>query len=301
MTEPVVRLEGLCRYYGSHAALRSLSFEVEAGTVTALVGRNGAGKTTALRLLLGLETPTRGSASVFGRNSRELRPDDRARIGYVAEGHPLPGWMTVTACERFDASFHSGWNARLFAAVLEHFGLRVGQRVSELSRGQRAGLSLALALAPDPELLVLDDPCLGLDPIARHAFLESMVHVVEKGGRTILLSSHLVSDVERLADRLVVIDEGRLRASCPTETLQRRVRRFVLTDEETETVKDEPGFLCLERRDGRSLVSLVVSEGEPGPAGAREGDPLSLEQALQAYLGERGERRSFFDSVGGVG
>lgn len=295
--EPVIRVEDLWRVHGDRAALRGLSFEVVRGTVTALVGRNGAGKTTALRILLGLDAASRGRGVVLGRDCRDLGPAERARMGHVAEGHPLPGWMAATECERFDAATHPRWNRALFAAVLQHFDIDPTRRVHDLSRGQRAGLSLALALAPEPELLVLDDPCLGLDPIARHALLESLVHVVERGDRTVLMSSQVIGDLERLADRLVILERGRLRAACAVDTFRSRVRRFACPPEIAREAAALPGFLRLERRDDECLVTVVLDDGAPPPEQAREEVPMTLEEALVAYLGDRGERPSLTDHV----
>ncbi len=174
-----------------------------AGSIYGFLGRNGMGKTTTIRILLGLEEPTRGGTRVFGEDSRRLRPETRARIGYLPEGHHVYGWMTVRECGQFQAAFFPKWNQHIFDVVITHFRLTPKMKAGHLSRGQRAGLCLAMTLAPEPELLVLDDPALGLDPVARRSLLQSMLYVTRQPNRTILFSSHLLSDVERVADRIV--------------------------------------------------------------------------------------------------
>jgi len=173
--QPVIRSRGLTRYFGSKPAVYELDLEVPRGGIFAFLGRNGSGKTTTIRMLLGLLTPTRGEGSVLGCDIRGLNPATRARISYLAEDHPLYGWMTVRQVGEFQAAFFPRWHEKIFRGVVGHFGLSDRARVKKLSRGERAGLSLAVTLAPDPELLILDDPGMGLDPVARRAFVESMI------------------------------------------------------------------------------------------------------------------------------
>jgi len=170
----VIKTQGLTRYFGSKAAVYELNLEVPRGTVFAFLGRNGSGKTTTIRLLLGLMRPTRGTGSILGYDIRALTPDVRARIGYLTEEHQLYGWMTVRECRDFQSRFYPKWNEKIFRGIVGHFGLDVQARVRALSRGERAGLCLALTLAPEPELLVLDDPALGLDPEGLHEEVEDV-------------------------------------------------------------------------------------------------------------------------------
>jgi ABC-2 type transport system ATP-binding protein len=153
----------------------------------------------------------------------------RRRIGYVTEGHRLFRWMSIGRLEAFQKAFHpKQWDARFFADMIEYFGLSVKQKVKDLSNGQRAQVSLALALAPNPELLIMDDPTLGLDAAIRRQFLEGMIELITRQGRTVLFSSHILGDVERVADRLIVIDKGVLRADCSLEQFRTSVRKVVM-------------------------------------------------------------------------
>lgn len=300
MSEYVIETQGLTKYFGKTCVVSELNLKVPKGSIFGFLGRNGAGKSTTIRMLLGLVEPTRGSARVLGKDCRSLSPDDRARIGYLPEGHHVYGWMTIEECGKFQAAFYQHWNSSIFDAVLSHFRLDRKNRAGNLSRGQRAGLCLALVLAPEPELLILDDPALGLDPVARRSLIQSMLYVTRTTDRTILFSSHLLSDVERVADEIAVLDRGTLRASCKLETFRRQVRQFVIRHDGNEPpLPDLPGLLQTFRTDTETSLTFA----NIGPAeiqriqvltGNRiEEVPLSLEDAFVTYVGERGAK-SFF-------
>lgn len=303
----VIRTDGLTRYFGRKCAVRDLSFEVPRGCVFGFLGRNGSGKTTTIRMLLGFLDPTRGSATVLGHDSRDLPPEIRARIGYMAEGHPVYGWMSITESGEFQRSFYPAWDQRVFDAVVEHFDIDPAAKAKSLSRGQRAGLSLALTLAPQPELLVLDDPALGLDPVARQALLEAIVYFTREEGRTILFSSHILADVERVADRIAVIRDGELRACSTLEGFRERIRKVVLHHGDAPpTLPRIPGLLSTERNGTQTILRVVdldeVHRSRLAACGiARlEEVPIGFEEALISYLGERGERGFFLSREGGA-
>lgn len=297
MADSVIETNGLTRYFGRKCVVDSLDLHVPQGCVFGFLGRNGSGKTTTIRMLLGLLEPTRGSCRVLGYDSADLPPEARARIGYLAEGHHVYGWMKVRECGWFQSRFYSHWNDDLFRTVLEYFRLDPQSRAGSLSRGERAGLCLALTLAPEPQLLVLDDPALGLDPVARRALLEAMVYVTRNTDRTILFSSHLLSDVERVADRIAVLDQGRLCACCAVESFRDRVRRLVAhfpaRPPETLSV---PGLLDAVRSERQVAITAVSSEDflerELRRLGADrvEAVPIDLEEAFISYVGKRGNR-----------
>ena len=297
MTDPVIQTRGLTRYFGDRCAVDAVSIDVPRGCVFGFLGRNGSGKTTAIRMLLGLLEPTRGSCSILGHDSSDLSPQARARVGYLAEGHHVYGWMRVGECEAFQARFYSHWNGELFRTILDYFRLDPASRAGSLSRGERAGLCLALTLAPEPELLILDDPALGLDPVARRALLEAMVYVTRREDRTIFFSSHLLSDVERVADRIAVLDRGRLCACCAVESFRERVRRVVahFPGHPPETMSI-PGLLDSVRSERQIAVTVVdeqdAIEEELRRLGADrvEQVPIDLEEAFISYVGKRGSR-----------
>jgi ABC-2 type transport system ATP-binding protein len=226
-TDPIVT-ERLTKYYGTRAVVNCLNLAVPKGCVYGFLGRNGAGKSTAIKMLTGMVHPDRGTARVLGEDSLALRPETRARIAYLAEGHPLYNWMTVGEAVRFMRAFYNRWNERLLERILDHFELSPKIKLRRLSNGQRAQVSLALAIAPDPELLILDDPTLGLDTVVRRDFLESMIQIIQGQGRTILFSSHILADVERVADRVGILVDGVLRVDCPTDVFKESIREVVL-------------------------------------------------------------------------
>ena len=304
MTENVIETRGLTRCYGRRCVVDSLDLAVPRGSVFGFLGRNGAGKSTTIRMLLGLVAPTRGSASVLGYDSTKLPPEARARIGYLAEGHHVYGWMTVREAGQFQAAFYPRWNGRVFDGVVKHFGLKPTAKAGDLSRGERAGLALAITLAPQPELLILDDPALGLDPVARRGLLQSMIYLTRDAGQTVFFSSHLLSDVERVADRIAVLDGSLLRADCALETFRSRVRQFVLTfPGPAPSLPALPGLLQTFRAGREATVTLVDSDSEAerrllglGAERVLEA-PLGLEDAFVAYLGDRGEKSFFLDDA----
>ncbi|MHC4201147.1 MAG: ABC transporter ATP-binding protein [Planctomycetota bacterium] len=306
MSDLAVRARGLTRYYGSKCAVDSLDLRAPKGIVYGLIGRNGSGKTTIIKMLVGLLRPTRGSSTVLGRDSQEIDPATRARIGYLPEGHPLYGWMRVGAAGRFVASFYETWNAGAFSRLLEYFELDPRARVKQLSRGQRAQVALSLVLAQEPELLIMDDPTLGLDAVVRREFVESIVELIQAGGRTVLFSSHQLGDVERVADRIAVLDRGVLRADCTVDTFRAKVKRVHLTFASRPPGSfDLPGIV--RRADGEREVALTIAnfdesvvEGlkEAGAESVEVAD-LGLEDAFVDYT-SGGERTAMLASVLGT-
>jgi len=296
----VIEIDHLTKYYGSREIVRDLSLRVPQGSIYGFLGRNGMGKTTTIRILLGFEEPTRGRTRVFGEDSRNLSPETRARIGYLPEGHHVYGWMTVKECGKFQASFFPNWNQDIFEAVITHFRLSPTMKSGHLSRGQRAGLCLAMTLAPEPELLVLDDPALGLDPVARRSLLQSMLYVTRQPNRTILFSSHLLSDVERVADRIVVLDGGVLRADCTVEMFRERLRHYVLTFRDTPPPAPHVKGLLESFRTDRELMMTIANatpetEGQLAELNPESLEPveMTLEDAFVSYVGERAEKTFF--------
>jgi ABC-2 type transport system ATP-binding protein len=306
--DPVIQARGLTRYFGERCAVNSLSFSVPRGSVFAFIGRNGAGKTTTIRMILGLLEPTRGSSAILGHDSAGLPPEARARIGYMAEGHPVYGWMRVGQYGRFQSGFYPRWNQDLFAAVIDHFSIDPRTRAGHLSHGQRAGLHLAMTLAIEPEVLMLDDPATGLDPAARRSLLEAMVYFTRSRERTIFFSSHLLDDVERVADQVAVLDYSVLRACCSVETFRDRVRRLVARFP-AEPPGDLPAFpgLLQTARDDNELSLLVVNPSghthrllESLGALAVDEQPVGLEEALIAYVGRHGKKSHLLQHLGGL-
>jgi len=293
MNDAIV-IERLIKHYGSRRVVDAVNLRVPAGCVYGFLGRNGAGKSTLIKTLLGMVQPDVGRATLLGEDFRDLRSATRARIAYLAEGHPLYRWMRVGEAARFTRRFYPTWREALFEGILDHFRISRRQKIGKLSNGQRAQVSLALALAPDPELLILDDPTLGLDTVVRREFLESLIHLIQRNGRTIFFSSHMLSDVERVADRVGILADGVLRVDCPTDHFKSAVRRVVM--EFSGAVPRFPACagLVSQRALGGKLELVVVDFGNQHrelaeSLGATDLDVLemNLEDAFIAYT--RGE------------
>lgn len=304
MSAPAIETKGLTCYFGKHCVVSDLNLKIKRGSIFGFLGRNGAGKSTTIRMLLGLERPTRGSATVLGHDCLNLPPEARGRIGYLSESHHVYGWMSVGECGWFQRQFYPDWKAKIFHAALSHFRLDLKTKAKDLSRGQRAGLCLALILATEPELLILDDPALGLDPVARRSLIQSMLYVSRRDDRTILFSSHLLSDVERVADHIAILDRGVLMADCNPETFRKAIRQFTFNYEGSAPQLPEiPGLLQSFRLENE--MTLAIANCSPAteqalralPVQKFQEVPLSWEEAFVNYVGERGEKNSFFDEM----
>jgi len=295
--ESIISTRDLTRFFGGRPAVECLNLDVPRGSVFAFLGRNGSGKTTTIRMLLGLVQPTRGTGRILGYDIRALPVEARARIGYLTEEHQLYGWMTVKESGEFQSRFYPRWNEKIFRGVVGHFNLKMNARVKDLSRGERAGLCLGLTLAPEPELLILDDPTLGLDPVACRALVESMIYLTRRSDRTIFFSSHQLADVERVADYIAILDRSVLRACCSLETFRKSVQQVQLRFPGTPPPLPEiPGLLQAFRSEGELRLTCVHYNGATEKAlqalspAQMEAVPLSLEDAFISYLGERGEK-----------
>jgi ABC-2 type transport system ATP-binding protein len=226
--EAVIAVAGLSRHFGSKAALEDVSLFVPRGCVFGLVGENGAGKTTLIKHLLGLLRAEAGTVRVFAQDPIAGTVEVLGRIGYLSEARDLPAWMRVDELLRYTEGFYPKWDRGYAAELLEQFGLNPSARVRTLSQGQLAKLGLLLALAYRPELLLLDEPSSGLDPLVRRDILEAIIRSVAEEGRTVLFSSHLLDEVERVSDHLAMIHQGRVVFSGPLDQVKESHRRLVI-------------------------------------------------------------------------
>jgi len=202
--------DGLGKRYGSRWALRDCTLEIPAGTVTALVGPNGAGKTTLLHLAVGLSRASAGEVEVFGHSPRADAALVLPRVGFVAQEHPLYRGLTIGETLTLGRRLNPSWDDAVARERIEDLGLSLRQKTGKLSGGEQAQVALTLALAKRPELLVLDEPIASLDPLARREFLQTVMQAVAETGMTVILSSHIVADLERVCDHLVILATGRV-------------------------------------------------------------------------------------------
>ena len=257
MSSPVIQTTDLTKRFGKNVAVDSLSLAVPEGTVFGFLGRNGAGKTTTIKMLLGLLPRTSGSASVLGLDSARKSLDIKRQVGYVPEQHHLYRWMTVDQLMWFCKAFYPTWDDAECARLLERFKLPGDKKIRQLSRGMIAKTALTLALAHDPKILVLDEPTGGLDVIVRREFLESIVRLIQERGKTVFISSHLLADVERVADQVAIIDRGALVAQESLESLKSRVKRLRLRYDGPAPDKIEVEGMLRSSRDKQEWIVSV--------------------------------------------
>ena len=215
MPDPVIAVSGLTRRFGAKTALNAVTLTIDRGGVYGLVGANGAGKTTLIKHILGLLRAERGSVRVFGKDPVEEPVNVLSRIGYLSEENDLPGWMRVDELIRYSKAFYPGWDDAYAEELRTRFGLEKGAKIKNLSKGQKARAGLVIALAYRPELLLLDEPSSGLDPIVRRDILAAVIRTIADEGRTVLFSSHLLDEVEQVADHVTIIREGTIVVSAP--------------------------------------------------------------------------------------
>lgn len=210
MTEPVLDIRSLSRSFGTRQALQNVTFSVPQGAVFGLVGENGAGKTTLLKHLLGLLKPSSGTVRVFGRDPVQAPGTVLGKIGYLSEDRDLPTWMRIDQLMHYRSAFYPDWDHDYARELVTMFDLDVKQRIRSLSRGQLARVGLLLAIAHRPQLLLLDEPSSGLDPVVRRDILAAIIRTVADEGRTVLFSSHLLEEVQRVSDHVAMLHDGQL-------------------------------------------------------------------------------------------
>ncbi|WP_010586625.1 ABC transporter ATP-binding protein [Schlesneria paludicola] len=256
------------KQFGRQTALDRVSLTGERGEVVALLGENGAGKTTALKILLGLIKPDGGSSRVLGLDSQLHGAEIRRRVGYMPDRPALYEWMTVAEIGWFAAGFYPLGYQQRYQHLIQKFELPNDKAIKNLSKGMQGKVSLALAMSHEPELLVLDEPTSGLDPLVRREFLESMIDVAA-GGRTVLLSSHQMVEVERVADKIAIIRGGKLVLFESLDVLKNRVQEVIITCDMMETIPPDlpPGASLLgAQRLARQWQMLVRDLDELGAA-----------------------------------
>ncbi len=226
--DPVIDIRGVSRRFGDTLALDDICLAVPRGGVFGLVGPNGSGKTTLIKHALGLLAPQSGSVRVFGRDPVADPVGVLARVGTLTEDNDLPGWMRVAEFFRYTRAFYPGWSDDYAAELQRAFALDANAKLKHLSNGQRARAGLVAALAYKPELLVLDEPSAGLDLLVRRDILGAIVRSVADEGRTVLFSSHLLDEVECVADRVAMIHKGRIAFAAPLDELRATHRRLTL-------------------------------------------------------------------------
>jgi ABC-2 type transport system ATP-binding protein len=280
----VLETRALGRRYGSQWALRDCTLEIPRGTVTALVGPNGAGKTTLLRLAVGLTRPNAGSVRVLGLDPHADAAEALPRVGFLAQEHPLYGGFTIEEMLRVGRKLNPGWDDEAARARIAALDLPPRKRVRSLSGGQRAQVALTLALAKRPELLLLDEPVASLDPLARREFMQSVLEAVAERELTVVLSSHILADLERVCDHLVILATGRTQLVGSIEEIVASHRLLTGPRDETEDVA-RLHDVVRESHAERQTTLIVRANGHVYDSRWTVHE-LDLEEIVLAYLGQ---------------
>ena len=292
-----VSTHGLSMRYGKRTALDGVDLRVPEGAVYVLIGANGAGKTTAMKVLLNVERPDGGSANVFGLDTASHGPQVRAQVGYIPESHEHAyAWMTCGRLIRHVAAHYPAWDHAYAARLVEVFGVRLERKVGTLSKGESRRLQFVLALAHRPPLLLLDEPTDGLDPAVRNRTFAHLAEHLADTPTTVVISTHHIHEVESLADHIGVLSAGRLIAQMSRDELRRTVLRYRVEAAEGWQAPPELRPASVRRsRGGREVQLTLIGEQSDvaarlAAAGAtvRDVTPLALEEAVLAFLTEEG-------------
>jgi ABC-2 type transport system ATP-binding protein len=291
-----IETDALTKRFRKLTAVDGVDLRVPWGSVYGFLGRNGAGKTTTISMLLGLLRPTSGKATVLGHSAKTDPVKIRAEIGYVPEKQIMYDWMTVEEILWFTSRFYKSWNEELASDLVGRFKLDPKRKLKHLSRGMVAEVCLILALAPEPRLLILDDPTSGMDPVVRREFLENIVDIVRDKKRTVFFSSHILTDIERVADWVGILKDGHMLVQSETDKLKLKMRKIAAKfkgDAPRELDMGEPLRI---QSDGSSLTATFTDYKDDIPeklrgmgATAVEVMDLSLDDIFVEYLGREND------------
>ena len=290
MNHYAIQTQELTKCFGQKRALNALNLNIPKAGVNALVGANGAGKSTLFRILLGLMAPSSGSATILGQDSNKLSGEHRSRIGFVNEEHTLPEWLKVGEILHMHKHLYPKWHQQSYDDVIGHFNVSSNQKISQLSRGERAGVNLALNMAQSPELLILDEPTLGLDIVAKQAFLESLLFAQQLSDMTIVYCSHHMEEVERVADNLFILEFGELKHASTPDDFRERVQYWVADFGQQRPQIEMPGLLQSRNIEGQEHIMVLDQDESFGAwlqsqgATFTQNVPISLEKAVNGFL-----------------
>lgn len=299
MNDNVIQIEGLHVRYGKYEALCGVDLCVPKGSIFGFIGRNGAGKTTTIKTLLGLLPSQAGTCHVLGLDAHKQSLEVRRRVGYMAEDQQMYGWMTVSEIINWVGSFYPAWDAAFVTHLREKVQLDPKQKVKNLSKGQNSKLALLLALGHRPQLVILDDPTLGLDPIARKEFLRYVISLLQNEGITVFFSSHLLYEIEPVADMIAIIDGGKIIKAEKTIDFRDNVKKLIVQQNGSNDWRQIGGLLDINTDDVTRCVAITVENCTPDKKSRIQSMgkiiqeiPLNLDEIFEAYvIGNRGERK----------
>jgi ABC-2 type transport system ATP-binding protein len=291
---PVIRFDNVAKSYGKLQVLESLSLHVERGEVYGFLGRNGAGKSTAIRMMLGITSLSSGRIELFGHSVTRQLVSTRQRIGYVAQEQHFYPWMTPHQLAKFVRGLYPRWQQRHFEQLLEVFELPPKRKIGNFSGGMKAKLALCVAVATNPECLILDEPTAGMDPVARREFLDLVSYEARRSDTTVFFSTHVIDDIESIADRIAIIEAGRTVYQGGFSALSNHIAMYSI-DEYSYSRGDLPGdfihngcwLLQRGRRKGRVEMVFEFARGAPTAPALAPGwrqDPMTLEDVFVAVV-----------------
>jgi ABC-2 type transport system ATP-binding protein len=283
----VISVRNLSREFGAAKALSGVNLEIGTGSVVGVLGPNGCGKTTLMKHMIGLLLPSHGHVEVFGTEAKDLSGDQVARIGYVSQDSELLSWLNVGETLDFGRAHHPGWDEHLAERLTREFELKRHQKVGQLSGGQKQRLAIVMGVAHQPDLLLLDEPAAALDPVVRQDFLDLLMELIQDADRTILISSHILTDVEKVIDKVLIMDQGAVHCFQPLDDLREEYYRVSLSALQGELPQD----LAL------SGVKHVARSGAVATVTIHNPQRASLEREVQ-HLGCKSDIRHLdFDEI----
>ena len=289
---PIVQMRKLSKKFRKTKALDQIDLDIAPGQIIGLLGANGAGKSTLLRCIIGLYLADQGHCSTFQTDAAKLTPTELARIGYVHQEGELLEWMTVKQLIRYVSAYYKTWNHDLEARYVDDFDISPNDRVGSLSPGQRQKVAILLAIGFEPELLILDEPASTLDPIARSQFLDLLLQIIQDERRTIVISSHILSDVEKVIDHTLVMHDGSILRDCSFDSLREEFVRFTLTSLNGHLPADLPfkNIITCQAHADRAIVTVQNASQQTLEATARDLNcqieirPMSLEDIYRIVV-----------------
>jgi len=228
-SEPIIKIRGLTKKFKKKTVLAEMDLDIFPGNIIGLLGPNGSGKSTLIRHIIGLYIPTKGTCITLGSEASKLSSKELSRIGYVHQEGQLLNWMTVDQLIRYVSAYYPTWNRDLELRYVNDFEIKKKDRVGSLSPGQRQKLAVLLAIGHEPDLLILDEPASALDPIARAQFMEMVLKIILQEGKTILIASHILTDVEKIIDHVIIMKDGRIIQNLGLDDLREQYLRVRLT------------------------------------------------------------------------
>ena len=289
----LIEIETLSKSFAGQKALNQIQLTINPGHIVGLVGPNSSGKSTLLRHLIGMLLPDKGSCRVFGTKASHLSQDQLSRIGYVHQEAELLTWMRCREHIRYVAAHYSSWNPAIESRLIDLFELDLTQKVGTMSPGQRQKLSILLAASFEPDLLILDEPAAALDPLARRQFLELMLEILQDPQKTILISSHILSDIEKVIDHVVFLHQGDILKDCQLDDLREEYVRLELISHQGDLPDQLPfrDMFSREQQGGRALLTLKRPELDHAEIMARLNcqviqHPLTFEEIYPLILKE---------------